>query len=170
MSYMHCCLPRRLRSLVERTAAQQCAQCNEPDGKRRFKFAETMAYRCTNDMTTNVIHFLLVSFCDRECGDECHAMLAIEGYEYLVAWDAKTVATDALAQRLLAFPRQATGGRCNGCTAQHYGVMARFKACARCHAVNYCSPECQAEHWKSTHKKECKRMAAAAVAQEVKED
>ena len=35
--------------------------------------------------------------------------------------------------------------------------------CSRCKAVYYCSPACQRTHWRSSHKGECKALAAAAL-------
>jgi hypothetical protein len=34
--------------------------------------------------------------------------------------------------------------------------------CGGCGSVRYCSKECQVSHWRSTHKKECKALAALA--------
>jgi hypothetical protein len=38
----------------------------------------------------------------------------------------------------------------------------RFKACAKCKTVKYCSKECQVTHWRE-HKRDCKRNAAERV-------
>ena len=36
--------------------------------------------------------------------------------------------------------------------------------CGACHSVVYCSKACQKEHWKSTHKQECKQLKQALEA------
>ena len=33
-----------------------------------------------------------------------------------------------------------------------------FKACCKCKLAYYCSKECQTDHWKAVHKKECGGM------------
>lgn len=43
---------------------------------------------------------------------------------------------------------------CEYC-AVHAPEAERFKRCARCQAVTYCSHECQKAHWKQGHKKAC---------------
>ena len=47
---------------------------------------------------------------------------------------------------------------CGGC-----GISSAPLRCGGCRALFYCSPECQRTHW-STHRKECKALAAAATA------
>ncbi len=37
--------------------------------------------------------------------------------------------------------------------------IKNLKECARCSSIRYYSKKCQTKHWKSGHKKECKRMA-----------
>ncbi|XP_043709374.1 uncharacterized protein LOC122658462 isoform X2 [Telopea speciosissima] len=37
------------------------------------------------------------------------------------------------------------------------------KKCARCKLVRYCSQTCQAEHWKSIHKSECKVVKSSGI-------
>ena len=36
-----------------------------------------------------------------------------------------------------------------------------LQGCGRCHTPRYCFKGCQAEHWKTTHKKECKKFKRA---------
>jgi hypothetical protein len=38
---------------------------------------------------------------------------------------------------------------------------APLKRCAACHVANYCSRDCQLEHWKSGHKGLCSDMSAS---------
>ena len=35
----------------------------------------------------------------------------------------------------------------------------KFKVCARCTRVSYCSATCQKEHWKRNHREQCKLAA-----------
>jgi hypothetical protein len=43
------------------------------------------------------------------------------------------------------------------------GIDASMQNCAGCHAVSYCSRDCQKADW-AEHKPECKRLAAALQA------
>lgn len=45
------------------------------------------------------------------------------------------------------------------CTASHYFEIGKLSKCSRCLTVRYCSKDCQTNHWKAYHKKECKRLA-----------
>lgn len=54
------------------------------------------------------------------------------------------------------------GGSDGGCGAaagdacrEDVASDAPFKRCSQCHAVGYCSRECQAAHWKKGHRKVC---------------
>lgn len=39
-----------------------------------------------------------------------------------------------------------------------YYELGEFKKCSRCKQACYCSKECQLQHWKNGHKKECKAV------------
>ncbi|KAG5190850.1 hypothetical protein JKP88DRAFT_297767 [Tribonema minus] len=41
-----------------------------------------------------------------------------------------------------------------------------LKKCGRCHAVEYCSSECQLAHWRQAHKHACQLMAAQRIAKQ----
>mmetsp|Transcript_17672 Transcript_17672/g.29247 ORF Transcript_17672/g.29247 Transcript_17672/m.29247 type:complete len:96 (-) Transcript_17672:85-372(-) len=43
------------------------------------------------------------------------------------------------------------------CTAEY--VRGKLSVCAGCHSVKYCARACQVSHWKSGHKRDCKRLA-----------
>lgn len=45
---------------------------------------------------------------------------------------------------------------CTHCLSQ---PPAGPRACTRCHAAFYCSPECQTLHWRAVHAKECKPLS-----------
>lgn len=47
------------------------------------------------------------------------------------------------------------GFECMHCSHCFANTDGRLKTCARCHNARYCSPECQAEHWKDAHKDGC---------------
>jgi len=53
---------------------------------------------------------------------------------------------------------------CAGCGASNPEGAPAFKRCSVCHAVAYCTRECQKAHWKAKHKRECAIMAGAAAA------
>ena len=44
-------------------------------------------------------------------------------------------------------------------------ALGKFNKCAGCKVVRYCSADCQRAHWKTTHKGDCKRLAAEAEAE-----
>ena len=44
-------------------------------------------------------------------------------------------------------------GECGNC-----GTTEGTKKCSGCKSVSYCSVKCQTLHWKSKHKKECKKL------------
>jgi len=46
------------------------------------------------------------------------------------------------------------GRRCAGCNAEEEGSDKKFKPCAKCRTVLYCSKDCQKKNWKQ-HKKVC---------------
>ena len=52
---------------------------------------------------------------------------------------------------------------CANCFIFHYEQMKpeSLQKCGRCKVVEYCSKECQAEHWAMLHKAQCKQMAWA---------
>jgi hypothetical protein len=52
--------------------------------------------------------------------------------------------------------------RCAACS----GTERRLQRCARCHAVVYCSPACQRQHW-AEHKLRCKRLAESPAASSI---
>jgi hypothetical protein len=52
---------------------------------------------------------------------------------------------------------------CHNCRNVHPSG-AGLQYCAGCHVVKYCSKACQRASWREQHKKECKIMAAVAVA------
>lgn len=69
--------------------------------------------------------------------------------------------------------REARGGStgaeappcCASCgRAEGEAGVAKLKSCSSCHAVRYCSRECQKAHWRA-HKAHCKAAAGATVAQ-----
>ena len=41
------------------------------------------------------------------------------------------------------------------------GRQLRFRRCAACKSIDYCSERCQRKHWKETHKAECSRLQCA---------
>ena len=43
-------------------------------------------------------------------------------------------------------------------------IRLPFKLCSQCHTTQYCNRDCQMSHWKEGHKRECKRLKAAAEA------
>ena len=47
------------------------------------------------------------------------------------------------------------------------GTKYRFRRCARCKSVDYCSERCQRKHWKESHKSECP-LLEGKVAREAK--
>ena len=47
------------------------------------------------------------------------------------------------------------------------GSKFRFRRCARCRSVDYCSEKCQRKHWKECHKSECS-LLEGRVAREAK--
>merc|ERR1711940_275820 len=49
------------------------------------------------------------------------------------------------------------------------GRSAVTKACARCKTL-YCSQHCQAEHWNTGHKKQCKKIQRAGGAEQFHAD
>lgn len=44
---------------------------------------------------------------------------------------------------------------CSGCDKTHTN-KPKLSRCGRCHATRYCNKECQAIHWKKSHKTNCK--------------
>jgi len=46
---------------------------------------------------------------------------------------------------------------CGNCKKIQTPGQIRFKKCARCEMIFYCSRECQVDHWKPCHKKKCKK-------------
>lgn len=54
---------------------------------------------------------------------------------------------------------------CSGCGSRDTPIQ-KLKLCSRCQGVQYCSKECQVEHWKEEHRKVCKKMAKEREAQE----
>jgi len=53
-------------------------------------------------------------------------------------------------------PKKRMGCRC--CEKDQEELSSRLSWCSRCHAVRYCSKECQEKDWKNYHKKECKHL------------
>jgi hypothetical protein len=53
---------------------------------------------------------------------------------------------------------------CINCLQDDYGGGSKHMNCSACHAVSYCSPECQSEDW-TEHKKECKKACKRATCQ-----
>ena len=49
------------------------------------------------------------------------------------------------------------------------GAEVATKACARCKTL-YCSQHCQAEHWNTGHKKQCKKIQRAGGAEQFHAD
>ena len=75
---------------------------------------------------------------------------------------AATRSPDAPAPRLASLVASTTGllTTCAVC-----GAEAATKACARCKTL-YCSQHCQTEHWKTGHKKRCKKIRRAGGAEQ----
>ena len=44
-------------------------------------------------------------------------------------------------------------GECGNC-----GDIGDVKKCSGCKSISYCSVKCQTLHWKSKHKKQCKKL------------
>ena len=64
---------------------------------------------------------------------------------------------DEEAQKVLAdfAPKKAAIRQCAHCHQDELETGGKYKQCARCRAVSYCSKECQRAHWKAGHKAEC---------------
>ena len=45
--------------------------------------------------------------------------------------------------------------------------IATLKSCKQCKVMQYCSKECQAEHWKLIHKEHCKKLKQAKEAEQL---
>jgi hypothetical protein len=160
-TYIQCCLPRRLRILIDRSQSFHCAQC---EAQKRPSRALSLAYRCTNHVKTERIHLFGAAFCDLVCLEAFGASITQDGYVNVLAvvpypvGDVKTdpVLKAAVVKSLHPLLRAVTSGRvCDNCTARHLEGTTSFKVCSACGLARYCSPECQLEHWRSTHKKSC---------------
>ena len=49
-------------------------------------------------------------------------------------------------------------------------IRRPFKLCNQCHTTHYCNRKCQMNHWTAGHKRECKRLKAAAEAVAAKKE
>lgn len=49
---------------------------------------------------------------------------------------------------------------CANCLRTESEEGKGLKSCSKCLLTFYCSKECQKDHWKSAHKKECKEIVA----------
>jgi len=159
--YTQCCLPRRLRTPIERTHTHACSECNTPC---KFYGYTTMAYRCTNRVEVGRIHSFGIGFCDAACYTAFVTSLKTDGFTGVVAFSpipvGDLVESPALKEyemdRFRLILRAITSGRvCDNCTAHHLEGTPSFKLCSACMNARYCSPECQMEHWTAEHKNEC---------------
>jgi hypothetical protein len=53
------------------------------------------------------------------------------------------------------------GEMCANCYVLENTLDERLLKCGQCRLIKYCSRECQREHWKKAHKKQCKKLAPA---------
>jgi hypothetical protein len=51
------------------------------------------------------------------------------------------------------------GEMCANCYVLENTLDERLLKCGQCRLIKYCSRECQREHWKKAHKKQCKKLA-----------
>jgi hypothetical protein len=52
------------------------------------------------------------------------------------------------------------GEMCACCFVLESNLQCKLLKCSRCRQIKYCSGECQKEHWKKAHKKQCKKATA----------
>jgi hypothetical protein len=70
--------------------------------------------------------------------------------------------TPKVAAKATATARAAVGNE-SPCTV--CATMCNTTKCARCHIPNYCSQECQRQHWRSGHKRECTPLCCVSETQ-----
>jgi hypothetical protein len=49
------------------------------------------------------------------------------------------------------------GEMCANCYVLEKTLDEKLLKCGQCRVIKYCSRECQREHWKKAHKKQCKK-------------
>ena len=76
-------------------------------------------------------------------------------------WIAKAAEKREDARDLLSQMKDSINARCGSCGKK---LAASSSLCPQCKAVRYCNKECQKQHWKSGHKKDCEDTAEAARA------
>jgi hypothetical protein len=47
---------------------------------------------------------------------------------------------------------------CCAACGTHETTRRPLKTCTRCHTARYCNSDCQMNHWKEGHKRECKQL------------
>ncbi|KAJ7661301.1 hypothetical protein DFH06DRAFT_1325616 [Mycena polygramma] len=50
---------------------------------------------------------------------------------------------------------------CDNMICQKIDLKRKFKRCAACHSVNYCSEECQSADWRAEHRAMCQQLRSA---------
>jgi hypothetical protein len=56
-------------------------------------------------------------------------------------------------------PNLTQGEMCANCYVLEKTLDEKLLKCGQCRLIKYCSRECQREHWKEAHKKQCKKVA-----------
>eukprot|EP00092_Neocalanus_flemingeri_P007355 GFUD01007942.1.p1 GENE.GFUD01007942.1~~GFUD01007942.1.p1 ORF type:complete len:485 (-),score=118.85 GFUD01007942.1:139-1593(-) len=59
---------------------------------------------------------------------------------------------------------------CANCLNYSWTQLTNLMQCSRCKFINYCSAECQQEHWVKVHKRHCKYLAQVKVMPQSKHD
>jgi hypothetical protein len=166
-----------LRRFAEAAMSRTCVTCG-----RAFsygdRFAQTVAYACSNDARGVRVHLFTVVFCAPACGDAMWADLERDGTADLVSVCGLAVAAGgerkelrhALMGRAVmkGRARQYTGAQCAHCSARHVQGVPPYRQCSRCKSALYCSDECQREHWRDGgHATACKPREAVLRAQDL---
>lgn len=155
-SYVHCCLPRRLRQPVEHAHARVCSQCQTPVPGTVLALFQSMACRCTQATRPSCIHLYVLLFCSAPCSDAFHYALSYEGYDdYLVFVNQNPGAASthgaiiaaihtALAEKTGTY----TDEGCAHCTARRWTgtVPGLVDLGDPSKSRGYCSKECNRDH------------------------
>lgn len=117
---------------------------NEKEGIRLFQLAADQGFALSEAIIAQFLFY----------GDGMEKDLKA-AYKYMKKAASKG---NALAQsmmpKIMASMELRTCANCNK-VEPSFGT---FKCCNGCKVPRYCSVECQKEHWKSTHKPECKKI------------
>jgi hypothetical protein len=105
-------------------------------------------------------------------GAKLYELFSADEHTLLVSYFRKRISCSCLDQKYAKVKSIKKMGQCFNPTCSHPdGKVERstMLSCTRCRGANYCSQECQTQHWKF-HKKDCDDVVATRAAFDSKRD